>query len=214
VSGQSASPASVPSLLALISGPADVHSEDERVERLLRLEEILDAAWMRLFEVNVLSGVRLTRKYLPGMMKKNWGRVIFISSERGQHIPAEIIPSALPRPPRWPSRAASRNPWPKLVSPVNSVLAGPTATALSGEYSFVDDTLGPRRVLLPFLERRVLTQSRSAARFQSRFNSAGRHKRHLRGGSFHKVRQLPRARAQVRVSDSMKRSRGWVRDRR
>lgn len=76
------------------------------------------------------------------------------------------------------------------------------------------DALGPRQVLLPFLELRVLTQSRSGARFQSRFNSAGRHKRHLRGGSFHKVRQLPRARAQVRVPDSMERSRGWARDRR
>jgi hypothetical protein len=49
---------------------------------------------------------------------------------------------------------------------------------------------------------------------QSRFNSAGRHKRRLRGGSFHKVRQLPPARAQVRVPDSMERSRGWARDRR
>ena len=44
--------------------------------------------------------------------------------------------------------------------------------------------------------------------------AAGRHKRHRRGGSFHKVRQLPRARAQVRVPDSMERSRGWARDRR
>jgi hypothetical protein len=50
--------------------------------------------------------------------------------------------------------------------------------------------------------------------FQSRFNSAGRHKRHLRGGSFHKVRQLLRARVQVRVPDSMERSRGCARDRR
>ena len=92
MSGRSACPASVPALLALISWPADVHSEDERVERLLRLGEILDADWMRLFEVNVQSGVRLTRKYLAGMLKKNWGRVIFISSEPGQHIPAETIP--------------------------------------------------------------------------------------------------------------------------
>jgi hypothetical protein len=52
------------------------------------------------------------------------------------------------------------------------------------------------------------------ARFQSGFNSAGRHKRRLRGGSFHKVRQLPRARAQAREPDSMERSRGWTRDRR
>ncbi len=60
----------------------------------------------------------------------------------------------------------------------------------------------------------ILTLSRSGARVEGRFNSVGRHKRRLRGGSFHKVRQLPRARAQVRVPDSMERSRGWARDRR
>src|ERR1051326_9177301 len=52
--------------------------------------EIPDADWLRFFEVNVMSGVRLTRHFLPGMRQKNWGRVIFISSESGQHIPAEM----------------------------------------------------------------------------------------------------------------------------
>jgi hypothetical protein len=61
---------------------------------------------------------------------------------------------------------------------------------------------------------RVLTQSGSGVRIQSRFNSAGRHKRPLRGGSFHRVRQLPRARAQVPAPDSIERSLGWVHDRR
>jgi len=42
--------------------------------------EIPDADWLRFFEINVLSGVRLTRHYLAGMLEKNWGRVIFISS--------------------------------------------------------------------------------------------------------------------------------------
>src|SRR6202051_2242579 len=53
--------------------------------------EIPDADWLRFFEVNVMSGVRLSRHYLPGMLKTNWGRIIFISSESGQHIPAEMI---------------------------------------------------------------------------------------------------------------------------
>src|ERR1700722_8288235 len=42
--------------------------------------EIPDADWLRFFEVNVMSGVRLSRHYLPGMLRKNWGRIIFISS--------------------------------------------------------------------------------------------------------------------------------------
>src|SRR6266699_4869368 len=44
-------------------------------------EEIPDEDWLRFFEVNVLSGVRLSRFYLPGMLKRNWGRIVFISSE-------------------------------------------------------------------------------------------------------------------------------------
>src|SRR6266496_6460007 len=43
--------------------------------------EITDEDWLCFFEVNVLSGVRLSRFYLPGMLKRNWGRIVFISSE-------------------------------------------------------------------------------------------------------------------------------------
>jgi len=52
--------------------------------------EIPDADWFRFFEVNVMSGVRLTRHYLAGMLKKNWGRILFISSESAAQIPAEM----------------------------------------------------------------------------------------------------------------------------
>jgi NAD(P)-dependent dehydrogenase (short-subunit alcohol dehydrogenase family) len=54
-------------------------------------EEITDADWERFFQVNVLSGVRLARSYLPAMKRANWGRIIFISSESGVQIPAEMI---------------------------------------------------------------------------------------------------------------------------
>jgi NAD(P)-dependent dehydrogenase (short-subunit alcohol dehydrogenase family) len=50
-----------------------------------------DDDWRRYFEVNVMSGVRLARGYLPGMLKQNWGRIIFISSESGIFIPGEMI---------------------------------------------------------------------------------------------------------------------------
>jgi hypothetical protein len=54
-------------------------------------EDIPDADWMRFFEVNVLSGVRLARAYLPAMRRRNWGRIVFISSESAVQIPAEMI---------------------------------------------------------------------------------------------------------------------------
>ncbi len=54
-------------------------------------EQISDPEWFRFFEVNVMSGVRLSRAYLPLMKKRNWGRIVFISSESGIQIPAEMI---------------------------------------------------------------------------------------------------------------------------
>ncbi len=54
-------------------------------------EDIPDADWLRFFETNVMSGVRLSRAYLPTMRAKNWGRIVFISSESGLHIPAEMV---------------------------------------------------------------------------------------------------------------------------
>ena len=62
-------------------------------------EQIPDADWQRFFDVNVLSGVRLSRVYLPGMKHKNWGRIVFISSESGIIIPVEMIHL------RFPSRS-------------------------------------------------------------------------------------------------------------
>src|SRR3989442_11234772 len=53
--------------------------------------DITDAEWSAIFETNVLSGVLLTRYYLPGLFARNWGRVIFISSESSAPIPAETI---------------------------------------------------------------------------------------------------------------------------
>jgi NAD(P)-dependent dehydrogenase (short-subunit alcohol dehydrogenase family) len=53
--------------------------------------DIPDDEWTRFFEVNVMSGVRLARAYLPGMLQRNWGRVIFLSSESGLNIPVDMI---------------------------------------------------------------------------------------------------------------------------
>src|SRR3954452_24824321 len=54
--------------------------------------DIPDEDWSRFYEVNVMSGVRLARGYLPGMLKRNWGRIVFISSESALNIPRDMIP--------------------------------------------------------------------------------------------------------------------------
>src|SRR6266513_666356 len=70
---------------------ADILVNNLGIFEVKAFAEISDADWLRLFEVNVLSGVRLARHYLPCMLKRNWGRIIFISSESAQHIPVEMI---------------------------------------------------------------------------------------------------------------------------
>jgi NAD(P)-dependent dehydrogenase (short-subunit alcohol dehydrogenase family) len=53
--------------------------------------DIPDSEWTRFFELNVMSGVRLSRAYMPAMLQRNWGRVVFLSSEAGLNIPPEMI---------------------------------------------------------------------------------------------------------------------------
>jgi NAD(P)-dependent dehydrogenase (short-subunit alcohol dehydrogenase family) len=96
--------------------------------------EIPDTDWLRFFEVNVLSGVRLVRRYLPGMLQKNWGRVIFISSESGQQIPTEMIHYGMTK---TAQVAIARGVAQTVVATgvtVNSVLVGPTASEGAGEF--------------------------------------------------------------------------------
>jgi NAD(P)-dependent dehydrogenase (short-subunit alcohol dehydrogenase family) len=96
--------------------------------------EIPDADWLRFFEINVLSGVRLTRHYLAGMLQKNWGRVIFISSESGQQIPTEMIHYGMTK---TAQVAIARGVAQAVVATgvtVNSVLVGPTASEGASEF--------------------------------------------------------------------------------
>ena len=91
-------------------------------------EEISDADWFRFFDVNVMSGVRLSRAYLGGMRERNWGRVVFISSESAAQIPAEMIHYGMTK---TAQLAISRGLAESLVGTavtVNSVLVGPTRT--------------------------------------------------------------------------------------
>lgn len=99
--------------------------------------DIPDADWLRFFEVNVLSGVRLSRHYLPGMLKKNWGRIIFISSESAQHIPAEMIHYGMTKTAQVAVARGIAEAVAGTGVTVNSILAGPTAS--EGASQFVEN---------------------------------------------------------------------------
>jgi NAD(P)-dependent dehydrogenase (short-subunit alcohol dehydrogenase family) len=91
-------------------------------------EQILDADWLRFFEVNVMSGVRLSRAYLPGMKQQNWGRIVFISSESGVQIPAEMIHYGMTKTAQIAVARGLAETCTGTAVTVNSVLAGPTAS--------------------------------------------------------------------------------------
>ncbi len=99
--------------------------------------DITDADWFRFFEVNVMSGVRLSRHLFPKMLAKNWGRIIFVSSESGVFIPDEMIHYGMTK---TAQLAVSRG-LAELTKgtgvTVNSVLPGPTRS--QGVGGFIED---------------------------------------------------------------------------
>jgi NAD(P)-dependent dehydrogenase (short-subunit alcohol dehydrogenase family) len=99
--------------------------------------DIPDDDWSRFFEVNVMSGVRLSRAYLPGMLKRNWGRIVFISSESALNIPKEMIHYGMTKTAQLAvSRGLAEMTRGTAVT-VNSVLPGPTMS--EGVETFVKD---------------------------------------------------------------------------
>lgn len=128
----------------LIAAAADVSKKDE-LDTLLKtvpevdilinnagiydakaFVDISDEEWLHMFDVNVMSGIRLSRHYLKPMLKNNWGRIIFISSESGLQIPAEMVHYGMSK---TAQLAVARGIAENLVGTnitVNSVLPGPT----------------------------------------------------------------------------------------
>ncbi|WP_206244298.1 SDR family NAD(P)-dependent oxidoreductase [Novosphingobium terrae] len=89
-------------------------------------EEIPDEDWRRFFDVNVLSGVRLARLYLPAMRERNWGRIIFISSESGLQIPEEMVHYGVTKAAQIAAARGIAESVAGTGITVNSVLPGPT----------------------------------------------------------------------------------------
>ena len=96
--------------------------------------EIEDEEWERFFRINVMSGVRLSRRYLPGMIERNWGRIVFISSESGVQIPVEMVHYGMTK---TAQLAVSRGIAEAVAGTgvtVNAVLPGPTRSEGVAEF--------------------------------------------------------------------------------
>ncbi|HEV3332722.1 MAG TPA: SDR family oxidoreductase [Bryobacteraceae bacterium] len=97
-------------------------------------EQIPDDDWRRFFEVNVLSGVRLSRHYIGAMRRKNWGRIVFISSESALQIPAEMIHYGMTKTAQLAVARGLAETTAGTGVTVNSVLPGPTASEAAEEF--------------------------------------------------------------------------------
>jgi NAD(P)-dependent dehydrogenase (short-subunit alcohol dehydrogenase family) len=120
--------------------------------------EIPDADWMRFFEVNVMSGVRLSRHYLPKMLAKNWGRIVFISSESALNIPVEMIHYGTTKTAQLAvSRGLAQMTAGTGVT-VNAVLPGPTRS--DGVADFLGKMAGNQGVSQEKIERDFIDNHR------------------------------------------------------
>ena len=121
-------------------------------------EKISDHDWLRFFEVNVLSAVRLGRHYLPRMKARNWGRVIFISSESGLQIPAEMIHYGMTKTAQLSIARGMAETTAGTNVTVNAVLPGPTAS--EGVVQFVDQLAATKKTTREAMERDFFEHAR------------------------------------------------------
>jgi len=126
--------------------------------------EITDDEWRRFFEINVLSGVRLSRHYVGPMKQKNWGRIVFISSESGLQIPVEMIHYGTTKTAQLAvSRGLAETTAGTAVT-VNAVLPGPTAS--EGVGNFVNQLAAERGIGRRQFEQEFFQKARPSSLLQ------------------------------------------------
>jgi NAD(P)-dependent dehydrogenase (short-subunit alcohol dehydrogenase family) len=121
-------------------------------------DQIDDAAWQRFFDVNVMSGVRLSRQYLPKMLARNWGRIVFISSESGICPPAEMIHYGMTKTAQLSISRGLAEVTAGTGVTVNSVLPGPTRT--EGAVEFFSQLAKAQGISMEEVERQFFKEAR------------------------------------------------------
>lgn len=121
-------------------------------------EAITDEDWLHYFEINVLSGIRLSRHYFPLMKEKNWGRIVFISSESGVNIPPEMIHYGVTKTAQLSVARGLAELTKGTGVTVNSVLPGPTAS--EGVRAFVEAIAKEKGISYEQAEKKLLQELR------------------------------------------------------
>lgn len=126
-----------------------------------QFEAIPDADWTKFFEANVMSGVRLSRFYLPKMKSQNWGRIIFISSESAVNIPVEMIHYGMTKSAQLAiSRGLAETTVGTNVT-VNTILPGPTAS--EGVTTFVEKLASEQKISTEEMEKQFFETARPSS---------------------------------------------------
>jgi NAD(P)-dependent dehydrogenase (short-subunit alcohol dehydrogenase family) len=124
-------------------------------------EEITDADWYAIVETNFMSGVRLSRHYLPRMKTAGWGRIIFISSESAVNIPVEMIHYGVTKTMQVALARGLAETTAGTGVTVNSVLAGPTRS--EGVEKFITDLAKTNKVSPAEVEKEFFNTSRPSS---------------------------------------------------
>jgi NAD(P)-dependent dehydrogenase (short-subunit alcohol dehydrogenase family) len=126
--------------------------------------DIPDEDWMRFFEVNVMSGVRFSRAYLKGMLARNWGRILFISSESALQIPAEMIHYGMTKTAQVAVARGLAETTRGTAVTVNSILPGPTKS--EGVGAFVEGLAAQQGKAAAAVEREFFQTARPSSLIQ------------------------------------------------
>jgi NAD(P)-dependent dehydrogenase (short-subunit alcohol dehydrogenase family) len=116
------------------AGAADILVNNVGIFEPKPFDEITDTDWQRFFDVNVMSGIRLSRHFLPMMRAKNWGRVVFISSESALNIPTEMIHYGMTKTAQLAVARGLAQAMAGTGVTVNAVLPGPTRSKGVGDF--------------------------------------------------------------------------------
>jgi NAD(P)-dependent dehydrogenase (short-subunit alcohol dehydrogenase family) len=127
-------------------------------------EQISDDDWRAIIEVNFMSGVRLSRHYLPRMKAANWGRIIFISSESAMNIPVEMIHYGVTKTMQVALARGLAETTAGTFVTVNSVLPGPTRS--EGVEKFLIDMAKTKNVTPGEIEKEFFRTTRPSSLLQ------------------------------------------------
>ena len=166
VRGALADPTTADGAAALLRAvpSVDILVNNLGIYEIKKFVDITDEDWRHYFDVNVLSGVRLARAYFPGMLERNWGRIIFISSESGIVIPGDMIHYGMTKTAQLSIARGLAELTKGTKVTVNSVMPGPTRS--EGIIDFLKSVTSDPQAPADQIEAEFFAKHRSSSLIQ------------------------------------------------